>query len=128
EGTSARAAGEVRGVTGPTGAGTATLINRTTGPLRPSGGHVLVGGIDVTKQRPWVIAHDGVARTFQIAKPFRGVTVRENVAIGAMHGNHRDRSVREALETADQILELVGITHRAGSAPSELSVADARRL
>ena len=45
-----------------------------------------------------------------------------------MNGNHRDRSVREALETADQILELVGITHRAGSAPSELSVADARRL
>jgi branched-chain amino acid transport system ATP-binding protein len=61
-------------------------------------------------------------------KPFRGVTVRENVAIGAMHGNRRDRTVPEALDTADRLLELVGIAGRANAAPSELSVADARRL
>ena len=54
--------------------------------------------------------------------------MRENIAIGAMHGNHRDRTVAEALATADRLLELVGIAARANSAPSELSVADARRL
>src|SRR5207248_6318575 len=122
------AEGEILGVIGPNGAGKSTLVNLITGHARPTSGEVLIDGRDVTGRRPWIIAHDGVARTFQIVKPFRGVTVRENVAIGAMHGNHRDRSVREALETADQILELVGITHRASSAPSELSVADARRL
>lgn len=120
--------GEILGIIGPNGAGKTTLVNLITGHVRPSSGQVLIGGDDVTGRRPWAIAHDGVARTFQIVKPFRGLTVRENVAIGAMHGNRSDRTVREALATADQLLELVGIASRANAAPSELSVADARRL
>lgn len=122
------AEGEILGVIGPNGSGKTTLINVITGHLRPNRGQVVIEGRDVTGQRPWVISHDRVARTFQIVKPFRGLTVRENVAIGAMHGSNRDRTVREALVTADGLLELVGIAHRAHSAPSELNVADARRL
>ena len=122
------ATGEILGIIGPNGAGKTTLINLITGHLRPTAGQVLIDGADVTGRRPWAIAHDGVARTFQIVKPFRGVTVRENVAIGAMHGNHHDRTVGEALATADELLELVGIANRARAVPSELSVADARRL
>ncbi|HKW70739.1 MAG TPA: ABC transporter ATP-binding protein [Candidatus Dormibacteraeota bacterium] len=122
------AQGEILGVIGPNGAGKSTLINVMTGYTRPTSGRVAIGGRDVTGLRPWVIAHDRVARTFQIVKPFRGLTVRENVAIGAMHGNERDRSVRDALATADQLLELVGIAEHADAAPSQLSVADARRL
>ncbi|MEO9049710.1 MAG: ABC transporter ATP-binding protein [Candidatus Dormiibacterota bacterium] len=120
--------GQILGIIGPNGAGKSTLINLITGHLRPSSGQVLIGGRDVTGSRPWVIAHDRVARTFQIVKPFRGLTVRENVAIGAMHGNEPDRSVRDALVTADQVLDLVGIAQHAGAAPSQLSIADARRL
>lgn len=120
--------GQILGIIGPNGAGKSTLINLITGHLRPSSGQVLIGGRDVTGSRPWVIAHDRVARTFQIVKPFRGLTVRENVAIGAMHGNEPDRSVRDALITADQVLDLVGIAQHAGAAPSQLSIADARRL
>lgn len=120
--------GQILGVIGPNGAGKSTLINIITGHLRPTSGRVLIHGRDVTGQRPWTIAHDRVARTFQIVKPFRGLTVRENVAIGAMHGNDRDRSVRDALATADRLLELVGIADRARFVPSQLSVADARRL
>ena len=122
------ARGEILGVIGPNGAGKSTLVNLITGYGRPSSGQVLIGRRDVTGLRPWSIAHDGVARTFQIVKPFRGLTVRENVAIGAMHGSERDSTVHDALVTADHLLELVGIASHSAAAPSELSVADARRL
>jgi branched-chain amino acid transport system ATP-binding protein len=122
------AEGQILGIIGPNGAGKSTLINLITGHLRPTSGQVLIAGKDVTGSRPWVIAHDRVARTFQIVKPFRGLTVRENVAIGAMHGNERDGSVKDALDTADRLLALVGIEHHAMDAPGQLSVADARRL
>jgi branched-chain amino acid transport system ATP-binding protein len=122
------AEGEILGVIGPNGAGKSTLVNLITGHLRPTSGQVFISGREVTGLRPWAIAHDRVARTFQIVKPFRGLTVRENVAIGAMHGSDRDRSVHGALATADQLLELVGIAKHADAAPSQLSVADARRL
>ncbi|MGA8924443.1 MAG: ATP-binding cassette domain-containing protein, partial [Candidatus Dormiibacterota bacterium] len=92
--------GQILGIIGPNGAGKSTLINLVTGHLRPTSGQVLIDGKNVTGSRPWVIAHDRVARTFQIVKPFRGLTVRENVAIGAMNGNDPDRSVRDALATA----------------------------
>ena len=122
------AQGEILGVIGPNGAGKSTLVNLITGYARPTGGQVVIGGRDVTGMRPWVIAHDRVARTFQVVKPFRGLTVRENVAIGAMHGSERDRTVEDALATADRLLDLVGMASHAAAAPSQLSVADARRL
>ena len=120
--------GQIIGIIGPNGAGKSTLVNLITGHLRPTAGQVLIGGNDLTGARPWVIAHDRVARTFQIVKPFRGLTVRENVAIGAMHGHDRDHSVHEALATADELLKLVGIAQHAKATPSQLNIADARRL
>lgn len=121
-------AGTILGVVGPNGAGKSTLINLITGHTTPSGGHILVNGHDITGARPWVIAHRQVARTFQIVKPFRGMTVRENVAVGALYGHEHDLTVHDALRTADEMLELVGLAGRSGAAPTELSVADARRL
>jgi branched-chain amino acid transport system ATP-binding protein len=120
--------GEILGVIGPNGAGKSTLVNLITGHAKPTSGQVLIAGRDVTGSHPWTLAQDRVARTFQIVKPFRGLTVRENVAIGAMHGSTPDRSVHDALATADGLLDLVGIASHATSAPSQLSVADARRL
>jgi branched-chain amino acid transport system ATP-binding protein len=120
--------GTVLGVIGPNGAGKSTLINLITGHVKPSRGRVMVDGRDVTGRRPWVVAKERVARTFQIVKPFRNLTVRENVAIGAMFGPERAGSARTAIEQADEALDRVGLTDRAELTPGELSVADARRL
>jgi branched-chain amino acid transport system ATP-binding protein len=120
--------GTVLGVIGPNGAGKSTLINLITGHVKPSQGRVMIDGRDVTGRRPWTVAKERVARTFQIVKPFRNLTVRENVAIGAMYGPERARSAREAIEQAQEALERVGLADRAELSPGDLSVADARRL
>jgi branched-chain amino acid transport system ATP-binding protein len=122
------APGSILGVIGPNGAGKSTLINLITGHIRPTSGRILIHGRDVTGRKPWTIAHAEVARTFQIVKPFRGLTVRENVAIAAMHGSSHDDTVVDALATAEATLALVGMAERAGALPTQLSVADARRL
>jgi len=120
--------GTVLGVIGPNGAGKSTLINLITGHLRPSAGTVLIDGTDLTGARPWRIAHARVARTFQIVKPFRGMTVRENVAISAMYGSARAATKRGAFEQADRVLERLDLARLAERHPAELPVGDARRL
>jgi branched-chain amino acid transport system ATP-binding protein len=121
-------AGQVLGVIGPNGAGKSTFINLVTGHIKPTTGRVLIDGKDMTGARPWAIAHAGVARTFQIVKPFRGMTVRENVAVGVLYGPSDRNRMGPALHRADEVLEEVGIAHLGGRPPGELSVADARRL
>jgi branched-chain amino acid transport system ATP-binding protein len=120
--------GTVLGVIGPNGAGKSTLINLITGHIKPTSGRVRIDGRDVTGARPWVIADAQVARTFQIVKPFRDLTVRENVAIGSMFGPSRAGSTREAIALAGDVLERVGLAERADAEPGGLSIADARRL
>jgi branched-chain amino acid transport system ATP-binding protein len=120
--------GTVLGIIGPNGAGKSTLVNLITGHVKPTAGRVLIHGRDVTGRKPWAIAKERVARTFQIVRPFRNLTVRENVAIGAMYGPERARSARAAVNQADEALERVGLTDRSELSPGDLSVADARRL
>jgi branched-chain amino acid transport system ATP-binding protein len=120
--------GRVLGLIGPNGSGKSTLINLVAGRIRPTSGRVLIDGVDRTGAKPWTLAHAGVARTFQIVKPFRGLTVRENVAIAVAYTSGHVRSFRAALTNADEVLERVGLADRADRQPGELSVADARRL
>ena len=121
-------AGQVLGIIGPNGAGKSTFINLVTGHIKPTEGQVLIDGMDLTGARPWTIARARVARTFQIVKPFRGMTVRENVAIGILYGPHGSKLMSHALKGADEVLEEVGLFGLGDRAPGELSVADARRL
>jgi branched-chain amino acid transport system ATP-binding protein len=120
--------GEVLGVIGPNGAGKSTFINLVTGHIKPTSGHVLIEGQDMTGAKPWAIAHAGVARTFQIVKPFRGMSVRENVAVGILYGRKGVARMSQALEQADEVLKEVGLGSLGDRAPGGLSVADARRL
>src|SRR5438270_11946054 len=110
--------GKLLGVIGPNGAGKSTLINLLTGHLRPTTGRVEVDGRDMTGARPWRIAHAGVARTFQIVKPFRGMTVLDNVTVGALFGKRSGRhTVAAAKQAALLALERVGLAGRAHLPP-----------
>jgi branched-chain amino acid transport system ATP-binding protein len=120
--------GQVLGVIGPNGAGKSTFINLVTGHIKPSTGRVLINGKDMTGAKPWAIAHAGVARTFQTVKPFRGMSVRENVAVGVLYGPGKASLMSHALQRADEILDEVGLAGLGDRSPAELSVADARRL
>jgi branched-chain amino acid transport system ATP-binding protein len=128
--------GRLLGVIGPNGAGKSTLVNLITGHLRPTAGTVEIDGRMMTGARPWRIAHAGVARTFQIVKPFRAMTVEENVMVASYFGAGRTSlfsggrrvSSTVARRQAAEVLDRVGLGGKAALTPSELSVADARRL
>ena len=120
--------GRTLGIIGPNCAGKSTFINLVTGHIRPTSGRVLIDGRDMTGARPWSVARAGVARTFQIVKPFRGMTVRENVAVGILYGPEGTGVMSHALTAADEVLEQVGLGALADRSPGALTVADARRL
>jgi branched-chain amino acid transport system ATP-binding protein len=120
--------GTVLGLIGPNGAGKSTLLNLMSGCERPTAGRLLVNGRDLTGARPWAFARAGVARTFQIGKPFRRLTVAENVTTGALYGAEPERRAAAARARCDAILERVGLADRAGARVAELPVAAVRRL
>src|SRR5215813_9134771 len=121
--------GEILGVIGPNGAGKTTFVNCITGLNRPTSGQILFHGEDITKKPSYAIGRMGIARTFQVVKPLKQLTVRDNVAIGAMFGARgRERAAGEARERAGQVLAMVGLEHRIEQTASELTVPDLKRL
>lgn len=120
--------GTIVGLIGPNGAGKTTFVNLVSGFVKPTSGSVIVDGRDVTGRKPWDVAKAGVARTFQIGKPFRDMTVRENVAIGSMFGPREANSLKTSLSEADRVLDRVGLAAKAEARPGELPIADNKRL
>jgi branched-chain amino acid transport system ATP-binding protein len=117
--------GEILGLIGPNGAGKTTVFNLVTGFVQPSAGRILVDGIDIAGLRPHAVARRGIARTFQIVKPFPGLTVKENVTLAAFL-RHRRRPDAEA--AALDVLRRLGLVHRAGDLASQLTLMDQKRL
>ncbi len=113
--------GELMSIIGPNGSGKTTLFNVINGVLKPDSGRIIFEGRDITEYPPYKRVALGIARTFQIPKPWPNLTVRENVAIGALFGRLQGKiTAREALEIADQVLEVVGLSSK--------SMEEARRL
>ena len=119
--------GETLGIIGPNGAGKSTLIGLIGGSLAPTSGVIKFDGQDISRLAPHNRARLGIARTFQVAQPFVGLNVRENVIVGALFGR-RNLSRAEAARRADEVLEQVGMEQKAGLIGGQLTVADRKRL
>ncbi|HLW46747.1 MAG TPA: ABC transporter ATP-binding protein [bacterium] len=120
--------GEIVGLIGPNGAGKSTLVNLITGMETPTAGRITFDGADITGRRPAAIARLGIARTFQIAQPFRNMTVRQNVAVPSLFRAARASGVAEALDRADGVLDLVGLGAKRALPARALTTPDLRRL
>lgn len=117
--------GEILGLVGPNGAGKTTVLNLVGGHYRPDRGRVTFHGRDVTGMRDYDLCRLGIGRTFQTPKPFRSMTVLENVAIGAMV---RTRHVGRAEQAAMAVLERVNLAAKAQVPAPNLTIADRKRL
>jgi branched-chain amino acid transport system ATP-binding protein len=118
--------GEILGLIGPNGAGKTTLMNLIAGAYRPTTGRIFLGGREVTGRPPFAIVHMGIARTFQIVRVFKEMTVRENVLVGALFGGRTDR--REAGERAAEVLEFVGLSGIADRTTGDIGLAEQKRV
>ncbi|HZY05343.1 MAG TPA: ABC transporter ATP-binding protein, partial [Anaeromyxobacteraceae bacterium] len=118
-------AGEILGLIGPNGAGKTTVFNLVTGFIRPSAGEVRLDGRRLAGLKPHQVVRRGVARTFQIVKPFPHLTARENVALAAQA---RLRIRAQAAAEAERRLDEVGLSARRDTPASELTLSDQKRL
>jgi branched-chain amino acid transport system ATP-binding protein len=118
-------AGRITALIGPNGAGKTTLFSIISGFLRPSEGRVFYRGSDITGMPPHLLARRGIARTFQIVQPFAGLTVHENIAVGA-HLSRRSRA--DALDAAVEVASTVGLRDLLGRPAASLTIAGRKRL
>jgi len=117
--------GKIVGLIGPNGAGKTTLFATIAGFQRPNAGRIVFAGRDITRLPPHRRARLGIARTFQIVQPFAGLTVRENIAVGA-HLRHVARA--EALAAAEAVAQRVGLEPLLDLPAAALTVAGRKRL
>ncbi|HSI93823.1 MAG TPA: ABC transporter ATP-binding protein [Jiangellaceae bacterium] len=117
--------GHITAIIGPNGAGKTTLFNVIAGAMPPNSGRVVFDGTDITGWPAHRVAGVGLARTFQLMKPFESLSVRDNVLVAAFQrAGRRD----EAIAAADSIVERVGLGRWSGQLAGELPTAGRKRL
>lgn len=116
---------QIVGIIGPNGAGKTTLFNIITGYLSPDRGTVTLDNHNITKKKPEKINRYGIARTFQLVKPFANMTVLENVMIGAF--SHTSKTA-EARRIAQEYVELVGLQNKANEKAGKLSLPERKQI
>jgi branched-chain amino acid transport system ATP-binding protein len=120
--------GEILGLIGPNGAGKTTLFNLITGVYRPNSGRVFFQDQDITRLVPADRCKQGIARTFQLIRPFPHMSVLDNVCVGSVYGRAPARSRHQAEVHAQEILEKVGLADRADRLAHSLTLVDRKRL
>jgi branched-chain amino acid transport system ATP-binding protein len=122
------AAGEILGLIGPNGSGKTTMFNCVSGALPPTAGSIRFLGEELAGLTPDAICHRGVARTFQIPRPFRKLSILENVAVAAHFGSARRTDEAAARERAREILGLVGLPADPGASTTLLGAGGLKKL
>ncbi len=112
--------GKIVGLIGPNGAGKTTCFNMIAGVYRPTAGEVLLDGERIDGRRPDEICKRGIGRTFQIVKPFAGLSVLDNVVVGALNAAP---NITAARRKADEVLEILGLASKRSQAASTLDLA-----
>jgi branched-chain amino acid transport system ATP-binding protein len=118
-------AGAIHALIGPNGAGKTTIFNMIAGVHVPTMGTVALDGRTISGLRPDKVCDAGVGRTFQIVRPFRGLSVLENVTIGALH---RRPHLRDARDAAEAILQRLNLADRRHQPAESLTLPDRKRL
>lgn len=117
--------GELVGLIGPNGAGKSTLYNLIAGAIQPTSGSIVFRDRSVAGWKPYDAARAGVARTFQIPKPYRGLSVVDNVALNSLL---HDSSLKVARGNAEGYLNDVGLVNQASAAVGTLTAGELKRL
>jgi branched-chain amino acid transport system ATP-binding protein len=120
--------GEIFGVIGPNGSGKTTLFNVITGFLKANSGKITFMGREITDLPPHQICRQGIARIFQIVKPFPQLTTFRNVMVGRTYGKNPASNMRKATEEVVEILNFVGLRNKMEIPASQLTMADRKRL
>lgn len=119
--------GAIAGLIGPNGSGKTTLFNVISGFIRPEAGRVDFNGIEITDLKPYQIARLGIARTFQIVRPLKEMTVLDNVATGVLYGGGKDH-MEDARGEAMELLRFTGLDAKRDIPAGLLKLADRKRL
>src|SRR5450631_334508 len=120
--------GEILGLIGPNGSGKSTTFNCISGALPSSSGTIVWNGTRIGELQSDRIAKMGIARTFQIPKPFRKLSVLENVAVAAFFGSNQQKSKKACGEAAESVLDMVGLPTAVGVSVDKLGAAGLKKL
>jgi branched-chain amino acid transport system ATP-binding protein len=117
--------GEILGLIGPNGAGKTTLFNAVAGVFRPESGKIRFNGEEITGLPPFKLSLKGIARTFQITKPFLNISVLDNMMVGALS---KERNLEAGKKISLEVLEFIGLASKKDLLAANLTLEDRKKL